>query len=110
MKVIGGEERVVVLAKSVGTRLAARMIKNETLKPEKLIFMGVPSTNKIYEESLALLNPRKIKVIQNSNDPYGNFEEMRKFIKKINPEIEVIEKPSKTHNYPYPELLINLVK
>ncbi len=103
-------DEYTIIAKSVGTRLASTMIEKELLKPVQLILMGIPSQNEVYEKALVKLNPRKIKVIQNTGDPLGKFEEVEKFINKINPDIEIIEGGRNDHSYPYGELILDLIE
>lgn len=110
LRMLKGVDDYTIIAKSVGTRLASFMIEEELLNPALVIFMGIPSQNEIYKKALGKLDPSKIKVIQNDRDPLGSFEEVEKFVATINPEIEVLEGERNDHNYPYGELILDLIK
>jgi len=103
-----GDEKVNILAKSVGTRVAMALLKDNHEQVEKLILCGIPGVPRIeiprfnlYKNSINLLPARKVLVIQNEKDPFGNFEKVKKFIGKVNKDIQVISKPRSDHNYPY---------
>lgn len=106
LKKIVGESEINLIAKSIGTLVAAMLIKD--IKINKIIFCGIP-TNDMNEDEmrsykiLSDINPDKIIVFQNSTDEHGNFEQVRNFLSQINPQIKIVEKPGSTHNYPYYE-------
>lgn len=107
---IVGDEEVVILAKSVGTRLSAYLIKNNLIKISKIILMGVPSENEIYIQAFSQFPGRRVAVVQNTSDPMGSYVKVKNFFHKINPEIKVLETPRRDHIYPYPEMLQSLIK
>lgn len=98
-------DRANIIAKSVGTLVASYMIKEIPDRIEKVVLCGIPSTSKkkleILKESLNNFPPEKILVIQNTNDPLASYYEVKTFMQKINPKIQVVEKARQDHNYPY---------
>ena len=56
-----------------------------------------------FKNGLKNSEPQKIVVFQNNLDPFGSFRIVSNFVKMINPKIEIIEKISTEHNYPYYE-------
>lgn len=104
-----GEDKVNILAKSVGTRVAMTFLKDNHRQVNKLILCGIPGVSRIeiprfnlYKYSINLLSPRNVLVIQNEKDPFGNYKKVEKFIKKVNAKVETISKFRSDHNYPYP--------
>ncbi len=99
-----GDEPVNIIAKSIGTLVVSILLKN--LKVEKIIFCGIP-INDINEDDkwnykvLSDVDANKVIVFQNTDDEHGSFVEVRKFLSQINPNIKIVEKPGKTHDYPY---------
>lgn len=107
-----GETQVNILAKSIGTLIAMNILKTKPNLINKLFISGIP-LNDIEEndkESYKVLrdfpNDRTI-CIQNENDNHGSFDETKKFLDFINPNIKIISKPRDDHDYPYPQEFIN---
>lgn len=104
---VTGEDEVNIIAKSIGTLVAAYIIKSIYKRINKVIFVGLPMTDLETEdkllitEALRLLPTPKIMCLQNSNDPHGSFEEAKDFIISINSEIKIYPKDGSDHNYPY---------
>lgn len=96
-----------IIAKSVGTLVAAYVCKEIPERIGKVIFCGIPSISdkrkEIYQEAFSKIKPENILVFQNSQDPLAPYEEVKKFMFDVNPKISVIEKPRNDHHYPYPE-------
>lgn len=105
---ITGDSEATIIAKSIGTELAAYLISQNLIKVHRLILLGIPSRSELYKEALSQFDPTKVTVIQNSQDPKGYFSDVERFIHSINPEIKVIEKKSSNHSYPYNELIYKL--
>jgi predicted alpha/beta hydrolase family esterase len=101
-----GDTEVNIIAKSIGTLVVMMALKN--LKVKKLILCGIP-INDLNEDDkwnykiLSDLPSDNVMVFQNSDDEHGSFVEVRKFLSQINPNVKIIEKPGKTHDYPYYE-------
>lgn len=98
-------ERLNMIGKSVGTLVASFIVDKIPNQINKIILCGIPSTSdkrlEIYKESFGKLLPEKIVVFQNSKDPLASFPEVKKFMSKVNPKIQVIEKNRSDHSYPY---------
>lgn len=94
-----------IIAKSVGTRVAAALVLQAKDQINKIILCGIPSTSPEMEESFktsfAHFPTDKIICFQNEKDPFKTAEEVKKFLKKINPKIKVIKKERSDHHYPY---------
>lgn len=102
-----GEEEVNIIGKSVGARVAVRVLSEIKDKVNKVILCGVASTSddvkKVYEIALADFPPERIICFQNTRDPFVPYSQAEKLIHSVNPEISVIEKPGSEHHYPYTE-------
>lgn len=101
-----GEEKINIIAKSIGTFILVTLLEESKNKINKLVLCGI-CKNDLDENELSKYNSlknfdvNKILVIQNKEDRHGTFEEIKDFLAKINPEIRIIEKPGDTHDYPY---------
>lgn len=102
-----GEEKFNIIGKSVGARIAVRLISELRERVSKVILCGIASVSenskKAYTKTLENFPSVKIIVFQNTHDPFVPYSEVKKFIKSINPKIKVIEKPGSEHHYPYPK-------
>lgn len=104
---LAGDGKVNFVSKSVGTRVTTFLIPRLSGQIVKIIFCGIPlrgfadATKAKFKETLSAFPHDKIVCFQNENDPFGSFERVYKFIKKVNSGIEVIEKPGSDHEYPY---------
>ena len=100
-----GEEKVNIIAKSVGTMVTMHLLKALPNKIEKIILCGIPLVSeerkKLFTTPLPDFNPKNIIVFQNTKDPFASYEGVKKFMKGVNPKIKVIEKERSDHNYPY---------
>ncbi len=95
------KEKINILAKSVGTRVAMNLIQKIPKQINKVILCGIPSLSEAYNY-LSNFPARKVIVFQNTKDPLGNFSEVEEFIHRINKDIKVVEMPRNDHSYPYP--------
>lgn len=108
-------EKVNIIAKSVGTMVCMAILKLQPSLVNKIILCGI-ALNDFSEddqkEFLVLKNlpSENILCIQNENDNHGNFAKTEAFIHEINPNIKLISKPRDDHNYPYSEDFINFLK
>jgi hypothetical protein len=83
-ELVKNENYYNVFAKSIGTILTLKGIRENYFKPEKIIFCGFPYSvgereNLQIDECLKLLTIPVI-FIQNEFDPMGNFEELEKIL------------------------------
>ena len=106
------DKEVDIIAKSVGTMICAKL--ERIIKMRKIILCGIPSVSdkrfEIMSKSFVNISPENILVIQNKEDPFATYKEVKEFFAKINPEILVMEKSRSDHNYPYPEDFIEYLK
>jgi len=92
------KEEVCILAKSIGTLVAMFLLEN--IKVNKLVLCGLPFKNEAYSK-LSNLKDQSIIVFQNVNDPLMSFEEVEKYIRKLNPKIKIVKKERNDHLYPF---------
>lgn len=102
-----GKENVYMIAKSIGTYVSMNLLNNDVV-PVKLILCGIPSDwlkenrfDQAVYKKISTLDPEKLIVFQNSDDPYAKYDEIDAMISSLNPDIRVIEKKSDTHEYYY---------
>ena len=91
----------IVLAKSIGILVTIKAIKQNIIKPEKIIFMGYPlealkADNIDVKDDIIDVNNNNITLIQQTNDPQGSFEEIKKI---FNDKISVVEINGNNHFY-----------
>lgn len=98
---------VNIVAKSVGTLVAAYMIEAIPEQIKKVVFCGIPITDLSNDEielikKVVRLCGDKIICFQNENDPHGSFAQVKEFTKAI-------LKPGSNHEYPYYEDFSNFL-
>lgn len=102
-----GEDTLNFIAKSVGTGVIMYILPKVRKQVNKIILCGVASVNdeRIDKAKKALegVDPKKVIVFQNTSDPLAKYNEVKKFIEKVNPKIKVVETPRSDHSYPYPD-------
>jgi hypothetical protein len=101
---IGKKRNYILLAKSIGSVLAIRGIKEGKLKPKKCIFFGTPvlfcRQYRIPIDFFIENYSTETMFIQNTKDPYFSADELRNFLKNKNVKnYSFIEFPGVTHNY-----------
>lgn len=100
-----GTDSLNIIAKSVGTRVAMHFVLRKVNKVEKIILCGVPSVSdenaELFRRALEDFPSKNIAVFQNEKDPFATYADVKEFMGKVNPEIKVIEKAARTHDYPY---------
>lgn len=104
-----GNDKVNIIAKSVGTRVLMHLAQKISGSIEKTILCGIPTkfqsdaTVKLYTDGLKTLDPEQTLIVQNEKDPFAPFEIVEKFVKSVSPKIKIIKKDRSDHNYPYPK-------
>ena len=104
-----GQDKVNIIAKSVGTSVAVNLIQKIPDKIVKVIICGIPFRNlrdfkkNLFVESIPILLNKNIIVFQNEKDLFGSYASVKKFIHSINKNIKVVKKPRSDHHYPYTE-------
>ncbi|HUF38028.1 MAG TPA: alpha/beta fold hydrolase [Anaerolineales bacterium] len=103
-----GADTVNLLAKSVGCRIAARILRSAPEQIHKLVLCGLPSTQvearADFSAALARLPAERVLVVQNRLDPYATFKEVQAMIQGILPGVRLVEGDRDDHHYPYPEV------
>lgn len=99
-------QKVNVIAKSLGTLIAMNVLNQKIDIFNKIILCGIPINDFEFGDAeayeiLEKLPSSKIICIQNDNDPHGNLDQIRKLLNSVNPDIQLISKESADHNYPY---------
>ncbi|KKU10307.1 MAG: hypothetical protein UX13_C0015G0016 [Candidatus Woesebacteria bacterium GW2011_GWB1_45_5] len=109
------DERVNIIAKSIGTLVASYMIEKITERIDKVVFCGIPLNGLTEDKKQDMRNALKsfphdkIICFQNQEDPQGSFDAVKKFISEVSPDIKVVSKPREDHEYPYyPEFQVFL--
>ncbi len=96
-----------IIAKSVGTLIAAYLVRNLPGRASKVILCGIPSTSderlKIFQEAFKSFPAERVIVYQNERDPFKTPAEIKEFMSKVNPAIKVNAMQGAGHNYPYYE-------
>jgi pimeloyl-ACP methyl ester carboxylesterase len=99
------EDRINLVAKSVGTLVATLIVKKIPERVNKIILCGIPTVSdkrlKISREAFKDFPPENIIVFQNQNDPFATYVEVEDYMRKVNPKIKVISKERSDHHYPY---------
>lgn len=103
-----GDDRINIIAKSVGASVTAYILPKLRTQVNKIIlcgipFVGSPEREKKFNEAFADFPAERVLCFQNEKDPWGKYELVKKFVSSISPKIKVISNPSSDHNYPYPE-------
>ena len=99
--------KVNIIAKSIGTLVAMHLIQKIPEQIGKVILCGLPLTDidaerkKIYQEALIDFPPERLFCIQNEGDPHGSFSQAVAFLRAISPAINIIGKPQGDHEYFY---------
>jgi len=106
---------VGIIAKSVGSILTTRLLKSIPQRIIKIVLMGIPlnSLTEADRENFSVLKnfpAENILVFQNSQDPYGSFREVRKFIEEINKKIKVVVLLREDHKYFVNQTLLDFLK
>jgi pimeloyl-ACP methyl ester carboxylesterase len=95
-------DKVNIIAKSIGSLVAAYIIEQIPDQINKVIICGIPLTDLKEGEDiikvLETLDPAKIICFQNEFDPHGSFTEVRAFLPE---KIKVVSKERSDHHYPY---------
>lgn len=109
-------ENCYIIAKSIGTRVAMKILTKIPNKVEKLILCGIPTKNDqplrfeddvieqsegLYSKGLKNISADDVICFQNESDPFARYGDIKNFLGAINPNIKVIKKPRNDHHYPY---------
>jgi len=99
-------KRVSIIAKSIGTLIAVKLLGLNRGAIDKLILCGIPISDLSEDDMkeydvLTDFPAKKILCLQNDRDNHGSFAETEKFIHSVNQNIRILSKPRSDHEYPY---------
>ena len=112
---VAGKRMVNIIAKSIGTLVAAYLTQKSPEKIHKVILNGIclndldGDQKEILKFALKLIPHEDIICFQNETDPHGSFETAKKFLSDVNTEIVIISKPRSDHEYPWFEEFHNFL-
>ena len=104
----------VIFAKSAGSLVTAKAVQDNTLRPSKCIFTGIPISWSI-SNSFDISNwfggfQGTSLVIQHSEDPFASSKNVSEFITKENMiNTKLVELPGDTHDYLEYEIIKKIV-
>ena len=104
---IAGIRSVDIIAKSIGTLVAAHMILKSPAKIRKIVFCGIPFNDlsevdkEVIKSALSSISHQNAICFQNNEDPHGSFDQVNNFLSGFDSEIEVVSKSRDDHEYPY---------
>lgn len=93
------EDKINIIAKSIGTLVASKVVEKIPNQIERIIFCGIPLTS-LSVEDLNIIKfvinilGNKFLGFQNMDDPHGSFEQVKNFG-------NIKMKVASDHNYPY---------
>lgn len=101
-----GNQKVNIIAKSIGTSILMSILKMKPHQINKIILCGIALNDFTNEDKknfsiLQNLPTKNILCIQNFSDKHGSYNEVKHFLKLINPNIKIVSKPRSDHHYPY---------
>lgn len=102
-----GDEKVNILAKSVGVFVAMNLVLEIASRVGKVILCGIASVSgddkkDLLRNVLSKVPVDNILCIQNENDRFVKYSDAEKFYHSVEPKLIVVSKPRSDHNYPYP--------
>lgn len=110
-----GDDKINIIAKSVGVMVALNLIPKISSQVNKVILCGIASVanekrSGLLEGVLSAIPAENILCIQNENDKYVSFDEAERFYHSVEPKLKVVSKPRSDHHYPYPEDFFEFLK
>ncbi len=102
---IRGTEPVGIIAKSIGTHVAMKLLAKVQGRIRKVVLMGIPVNDLDHSEQSAytILSRQTIPVtvIQNAHDPHGSSNQITALLQNV--DCDLIVKESSDHLYYYPQ-------
>ena len=104
---IAGMRSIDIIAKSIGTLVAAYMIIKSPDKIRKVIFCGIPlndlseADKEVIKLALKTIPAKSAICFQNEEDPHGGSNQVKSLMAEVGSEIEVVSKFRGDHEYPY---------
>ncbi len=97
-------DKINIIAKSIGSLVAAYIIEQIPDQINKVIINGIPlndigeTAKETIKKAIAGLDKNKVICFQNVNDPHGSFAEVKKFLPGG---VSLVSEPRSDHHYPY---------
>ncbi len=109
------DSQISIVAKSIGTLVACRILSSIPSQINKAVFCGIPLNDLTEEEKSAYeildrIPQNRLTFIQNSDDSHGSHEEVGQFLGNIIPGKQILEKESSTHEYAYYQEIYSYLK
>lgn len=104
---VSGKRVVDIIAKSIGTLVAAYLIEKSPEKIRKVVLCGVPLNDlsekdkEVYKNAFRKISPSIILIIQNDEDPHGGVEALKGLLSEFGNDIEILTKARADHEYFY---------
>jgi pimeloyl-ACP methyl ester carboxylesterase len=104
---VAGIRSVDIIAKSIGTLVAAYMIQKSPVKIHKVILCGIPLNDlsepekEVIKFALRSISPGQVICFQNDEDPHGGSGMLKSFLSDAGSPVELISKSGDDHEYPY---------
>lgn len=106
IEAIIADQKVNIIAKSIGTYVAVKLLNISSRSIFKLILCGIPlndltqSDKDEYNVLGTDISSDNLLCIMNSSDPHGTAENAKEFLRDINPDIEILVNDRDDHEYP----------
>ena len=109
------DQKINIIAKSIGTYLAMFLLEKIPEKINKIILLGIPFNDLDKEEIekykvIKNFDSKRILIIQNRQDPHGSFNDIFEYFFNLNNQLEILKQNSLTHEYPYYQIINNFLK
>ena len=104
---VAGDRASNIIAKSIGTLVAAYMILNSPVKIRKVILCGIPLNDisegdkEVIKLALKSISPTQVICFQNEEDPHGSSNQVINFLSEFDSGVEVVSEARTDHEYPY---------
>jgi pimeloyl-ACP methyl ester carboxylesterase len=110
-----GNEKINIIAKSVGTMICMSILKSNPQSVNKIVLCGIPLEDFLPDDEkrykvLKNFPVKNLLCVQNKDDNHGNYAKTGSFVRSINPNIKIISKPRNDHYYPYSDDFIDFLK
>lgn len=111
------EEQVIIVAKSIGTYVAMKLLKMidpDYIDVSSLVLMGIPlndikpAQRMEYKNALGEFEG-EINLVHNENDPHGSLSEVRALLEDFDV-FETVKLGHDDHRYDYPETVFSLIE
>lgn len=104
---VSGKRVVDIIAKSLGTLVAAYLIEKSPEKIRKVILNGIclndigEEEKEVIKNALKKIPKENILILQNDEDPHGTYDMVKNFLSEFGNDIKIISKHRADHEYFY---------